>query len=57
MRTMETQPRVHHASVPDLVGDEDGADVDALLQTTDTHRWSLPVIEVDIDVDVDVSFE
>lgn len=57
MRTMETQARVQHASVPDVVGDEDGADVDALLQTTDTHRWSLPEIDIDIDVDVDVSFE
>ena len=56
MKAMEAQRRVEHNSVPDVVGDDGGADVDALLQATDTPpRWSLP--EIDADIDVDVSFE
>lgn len=54
MGAIETQRRVRHDSVHDVIDEDAGADVDALLQATDSHaRWTLPEIDVDIDVDVD----
>jgi hypothetical protein len=54
---MESQPRIPHNTIPDLVDDEGAADVDALLQTTENTnpRWSLP--EIDVEIDVEDTFE
>lgn len=47
-QSLESQPmRAKHDSYVEVIDDDAGAEIDALLQSTANPRWSLPEIEVD----------